>query len=380
MYNSNKHFRRFLTCVNIPFLDIQRQYASLKDEIESATSEVFREGAYSGGPFVDAFEAAFASYCGTGFAEGLSSGTDALHLAVRSLGIGPGDEVIVPANTFVATAWGVSHAGATPVFADCDPDTWTIDPSSIETRITGKTKAVIGVHLYGQPFDFDSVAEVAERHGLSVIEDCAQAVGALYKGKRAGGLGIAGCFSFYPGKNLGAYGEAGGITTNERSIDERVRSLRNHGSAKKYYHDEIGFNMRMDGIHGAVLSLKLKYIDSWNEKRRVIAKRYRDGIRNPLLRFQKTPDWAVHVYHLFVAVTADRERFKKYLEEKGIYPGIHYPVPCHLQKAYAHLGYGKGDFPNAEALSVGCLSLPIFPELTDDEIEAVIEAANGYAG
>ncbi len=380
MYNSNKHFRRFLTCVNIPFLDIQRQYASLKDEIESATSEVFREGVYSGGPFVDAFEAAFASYCGAGFAEGLSSGTDALHLAVRSLGIGPGDEVIVPANTFVATAWGVSHAGATPVFADCDPDTWTIDPSSIETRITARTKAVIGVHLYGQAFDFDVVAEVAERHGLSVIEDCAQAVGALYKGRRTGSLGVAGCFSFYPGKNLGAYGEAGGITTNDPAIDERVRSLRNHGSTKKYYHDEIGFNMRMDGIHGAVLSLKLKYIDSWNEKRRVIARRYRDGIRNPLLKFQKTPDWAEHVYHLFVTMTADRERFKKYLEEKGIYPGIHYPVPCHLQKAYAHLGYRLGAFPNAEALSAGCLSLPIFPELTDDEIEAVIEAANGYAG
>lgn len=370
----------FGPCMSIPFLDIQRQYASLKDEIESATSEVFREGAYSGGPFVDAFEAAFASYCGTGFAEGLSSGTDALHLAVRALGIGPGDEVIVPANTFVATAWGVSHAGATPVFADCDPDTWTIDPASIEKRITKRTKAVIGVHLYGQPFDFDSVKEVAERRGLFVIEDCAQAVGALYKGKRAGGLGIAGCFSFYPGKNLGAYGEAGGITTNDPAIDERVRSLRNHGSVKKYYHDEIGFNMRMDGIHGAVLSLKLKYIDSWNEKRRVIAKRYRDGIRNELLKFQKTPDWATHAYHLFVAVTEKRDRFKAFLEEKGVFPGIHYPVPCHLQKAYAHLGYGKGAFPNAEALSVGCLSLPIFPELKDDEIEAIIEAANGYAG
>lgn len=366
------------TGLKIPFLDIKRQHEGLRAGIIEAISRVIEDTAFSGGPYVDEFEREFAGYCGAAHASGVGSGTDALHLAVRALGIGPGDEVIVPANTFVATAWGASHAGATPVFVDCHPQTWTIDPGKIEERITRNTKAITAVHLYGQPFDVDSVKAVAQRHGLFLIEDCAQAVGAKYKGKRVGGLGDAGCFSFYPGKNLGACGEAGGVTTNSGDIDARIRSLRSHGSMVKYFHDEIGFNMRMDGIHGAVLSLKLKHIDGWNEKRRDIALRYLGGIRNSGIKTQATPEWAGHVYHLFVVVTDKRDRLKEHLESKGVFPGIHYPVPCHMQKAYAHLGYRKGDFPNAEALSEGCLSLPVFPEMTDEEVDYVIEAVNSF--
>jgi dTDP-4-amino-4,6-dideoxygalactose transaminase len=364
--------------LNIPFLDLKRQHAALRAEIIEAISRVIEDTAFSGGPFVEEFEREFAAYCGTPCAAGVGNGTDALHLAVRALGIGPGDEVIVPANTFVATAWGASHAGATPVFVDCHPETWTIDPARIEERITAATRAIAGVHLYGQPFDFDAVKEIAARRSLFLVEDCAQAVGASYRGKRVGSLGDAGCFSFYPGKNLGACGEAGGVTTNSADLDARIRSLRSHGSLVKYYHDEVGYNMRMDGIHGAVLSLKLKYIDGWNNRRRVIAQRYREEIAGRGLRMQKTPEWAGHVYHLFVVVAEERERLRKHLESKGVFPGIHYPVPCHLQKAYSHLGYRKGDFPNAEALSEGCLSLPVFPEMTDEEVSYVIEAVNAF--
>lgn len=362
----------------IQFLDIKRQYESIRPEITAAIDSVFRDAAFSGGPYVDAFEKEFAHYCGVRYAAGLSSGTDALHLAMRSLGIGPGDEVIVPANTFVATAWGVSHANATPVFVDCDPGTWNIDPLKIEERVTERTRAIIGVHLYGQPFDVDPVLEIARRRGLKVVEDCAQAVGARYKGKRVGGLAEMGCFSFYPGKNLGAYGEAGGITADSAVYDRKIRSLRNHGSIEKYYHDEIGFNMRMDGIHGAVLSVKLKYIDGWNRRRAEIAESYRARLINPAIKTQERPGYAESVYHLFVVMADNRDRLKAHLESKSVFPGIHYPVPCHLQKAYEGLGYGKGDFPNAERLTESCLSLPVYPEMTDAEVDLVIEAVNSY--
>lgn len=363
---------------NVPFLDLKRQHVELKAEIIEAISRVMEDAAFSGGQYVDEFEREFAGYCDVACAAGVGNGTDALHLAVRALGIGPGDEVIVPANTFIATAWGASHAGATPVFVDCHSETWTIDHGKIEERITRNTKAISAVHLYGQPFDVDAVKAIAKRHGLFLIEDCAQAVGAKYKGKRVGGLGEVGCFSFYPGKNLGACGEAGGVTTNSKDIDARIRSLRSHGSSIKYFHDEIGYNMRMDGIQGAILSLKLKYIEGWNRKRGDIARRYREEIKCRGLRMQTTPEWAGHVYHLFVVLAEDRDRLKDHLESKGVFPGIHYPVPCHLQKAYSHLGYRKGDFPNAEALSEGCLSLPVFPEMTDEEVDYVIEAVNGF--
>lgn len=364
--------------MKIPFFDLKRQHALLKGEITEAITKVMDDTAFSGGPYVDEFEKRFAAYCGTRHAAGVGSGTDALHLVMRSLDIGPGDEVILPANTFIATAWGVSYVGATPVFVDCDPETWNIDPSKIEEKITGRTKAVIGVHLYGQPFDVDGVEAACQKRFLKLVEDCAQAQGALYRGKKAGGFGVAGCFSFYPGKNLGAYGEAGGITTNDQSIDARVRALRNHGSVAKYYHDELGFNMRMDGMQGAVLSVKLGRLDEWNARRKKIAGMYLDGIRNAKIRKQKPQEGAESVYHLFVVVTKDREGLKRHLEANDVWPGIHYPVPCHLQKAYAHLGHKRGDFPNSEALADGCLSLPMFPELTDAEVQRVIEVINRY--
>lgn len=364
--------------MKIPFFDLKRQHSKLKGQITEAVARVMDDTAFSGGPYVDEFERLFARFCGTSHAAGVGSGTDALHLVMRALDIGPGDEVILPANTFIATAWGVSYVGAKPVFVDCDPDTWNLDPSKIEEKVTGRTKAVIGVHLYGQPFDIDGVNAVAHRHGLKLVEDCAQAQGALYKGRKVGGFGEAGCFSFYPGKNLGAYGEAGGITTNDPELDARVRALRNHGSVAKYYHDELGFNMRMDGIQGAVLSVKLNYLDEWNARRRSIARMYLEGIKNPKIKTQKPQEGGESVYHLFVVTTKDREGLKKHLEANDVWPGIHYPVPCHLQKAYSGLGHRKGDFPHSEALSDGCLSLPMFPELTDEEAEKVIEVINRY--
>ena len=364
--------------MKVPFFDLKKQYISIKEELDSAIGNVFSDLAFSGGSYVDSFEREFSRYCGVGFASGVSSGTDALHLAVRALDIGAGDEVILPANSFVATAWCVSYVNATPVFADCDPYTWNIDPAKIEGLITGRTKAVIGVHLYGQPFDVDRVKGLSVRHGLHLIEDCAHAPGAIYKGKKAGSFGELSCFSFYPGKNLGAYGEAGAVVTDNEAHDRRIKALRNHGSVLRYHHDSIGFNMRMDGIQGAVLSVKLKHLDEWNARRREIALRYRSGIKNPKIRMQEEAGHTRPVYHLFVVVTEKRDLLRAYLDGEGISTGVHYPIPIHLQKAYSHLGYVLGDCPNAEALSEGCLSLPMYPEMSDQEADRVIEAVNRY--
>ncbi len=367
-----------ITIPKSPFLDLKKQYLQIKEEVRTAIDEVLDHTAYSHGPFVEKFEKNLASYCGTKYALGVNTGTSALHLAMIALGICPGDEVIVPANTFIATAWGVSYVKATPVFVDCDPDTWNIDPSEIEEKITPKTKAIIGVHLYGQPFNIDAVAAIAKKHNLFMVEDCAQAIGAGYKDVKVGGFGEMGCFSFYPGKNLGAYGEAGGITTNNEAYYKHIQSLRNHGSTERYYHDEIGYNMRMDGIQGAVLDVKLKYIDQWNSRRKEIAKIYRAGITNPKIKLQAQPEWSDSIYHLFVVTTEDRDGFMKYLQSNQIFPGLHYPVPCHLQKVYSDLGYKKGDMPNSEYLADHCLSLPMFAELTNAEVDMVIEVINKY--
>ena len=363
----------------IPFLDLKKQYIQLKDEVLKATEEVFSNTAFSGGQYVEKFEKNFAAYCGTRFALGVDNGTSALHLAMRALNIGEGDEVIVPANTFIATAWGVSYVNATPVFVDCKPDTWEIDASKIENKITKKTKAIIGVHLYGQPFDVDAVKQVAAKNNLLLIEDCAQAHGAKYKGVRVGGAGEIGCFSFYPGKNLGAYGEAGGITTNQQSYYDHISAQRNHGSTVRYYHDMLGFNMRMDGLQGAILDIKLKYLDGWNNRRKEIARNYLKGITNPKIQMQKQPDFSESVYHLFVVTSDNRDALIKHLNAKQVFPGLHYPVPCHLQKVYASLGYKNGDFPNSEYLSEHCISLPMFAELSDDEVNRVIDAVNSYS-
>jgi dTDP-4-amino-4,6-dideoxygalactose transaminase len=359
-------------------LDLKGQHQQIKKEIFEAFEKVYENTAFSGGPFVEDFEKAFASYTETKFAIGVNNGTSALHLAMLALGIGPGDEVIIPANTFIATAWGVSYVGATPVFVDCDPNNWEIDPEKIEAVITSKTKAIIGVHLYGMPFDIGTVSAIAKKNNLFLIEDAAQAQGARYKGKPVGGFGEMACFSFYPGKNLGACGEAGGITTNSENYKTHLHSLRNHGSVTRYYHDEIGYNMRMGGLEGASLQIKLKYLEGWNNRRREIASMYHKGIYNAKIKMQEQPEWADSIYHLFVITCNEKEELLKHLNEHNINPGFHYPVPCHLQKAYADLGYQEGDFPNAEYLASHCMSLPMYAELTDEEVNYVINIINKF--
>jgi dTDP-4-amino-4,6-dideoxygalactose transaminase len=362
----------------IPCLDLKSQHQQIKKEVFEAFEKVYDQTAFSGGPFVEEFEKNFAGFCDTKYAIGVNNGTTAIHLAMLALSIGAGDEVIIPANTFIATAWGVSYTGATPVFVDCDPDTWEIDISSLEAKITSKTKAVIGVHLYGQPFDIHAAQAVCKKHNLFLVEDAAQAQGARYLGKPVGGFGELACFSFYPGKNLGACGEGGGLTTNHAHYQKHLQSLRNHGSVVRYYHDEIGYNMRMGGLEGASLSIKLKYLPDWNKKRKEIADKYHKGIKNPKIKMQVQPTGHDSVFHLFVVTTEKRDELIKLLNEKNIFPGLHYPVPCHLQKAYASLGYKKGDFPNSEYLADHCLSLPMYAELSDEEVDYVIDILNSY--
>lgn len=362
----------------IPCLDLKRQYEQIRPEVETALRQVCEQTAFSGGAFVERFEEAFARYCGVEHAIGVNSGTSALHLALIALGIQPGDEVIVPANTFIASAWAVSYVNATPVFVDCTNDTWNIDCTLIERRITKKTKAIIGVHLYGQPCDLGGILKVARDHRLLVVEDCAQAHGARYRGKHVGVFGDMGCFSFYPGKNLGAYGEAGAIITHNSDCQDHLRRLRNHGSSERYHHEEVGHNMRMDGFQGAILELKLRHLDAWNERRKSIARTYHECIKNDRVRAQLQPSWSDSAYHLFVVTADDREALLCHLQANGIQPGLHYPVPCHLQKAYAQLGYKRGDCPNAEHLSDHCLSLPMYAELTDQEVSHVVDTLNRY--
>jgi dTDP-4-amino-4,6-dideoxygalactose transaminase len=362
----------------IPCLDLRGQHQLIKQEVFAAFEKVYESTAFSGGPFVEEFEKNFAAFCQTRYAVGVNNGTSALHLALLALGIGPGDEVIVPANTFIATAWGVSYTGATPVFVDCTFDTWQIDASKIEEKITPHTRAIIGVHLYGQPFDVAALQAICQQQHLFLLEDAAQAQGARYKGTPVGGFGEMACFSFYPGKNLGACGESGGITTNQEHYYQHLLRLRNHGSLVRYYHDELGFNMRMGGLEGASLNVKLKYLSDWNRRRREIAERYQREIINERIQLQAQPEWADSVYHLFVVTTADRDGLVKYLNAHNIFPGLHYPVPCHLQKAYTHLGYKAGDCPQAEYLASHCLSVPMYAELTDEEVSYVIEVLNAF--
>lgn len=359
-------------------LDLKGQHKQIKQEIFEAFEKVYENTAFSGGPFVEAFEKSFATYTGASYAVGVANGTIALHMAMLALGIGPGDEVIVPANTFIATAWGVSHAGATPVFIDCDADTWEIDATKIEAAITTKTKAVIGVHLYGQPFDVDAVKAICDKHKLFLIEDAAQSQGARYKGKTVGVFGEMACYSFYPGKNLGACGEAGGLTTNSEKYLKHLQSLRNHGSTVRYYHDEIGYNYRMGGLEGASLSVKLKYLESWNNRRREIAKRYQAEVKNPKIKMQSKPEWSDGIYHLFVVTTENKDALVKHLDANNISAAYHYPVPCHLQKAYTHLGYKQGSMPNSEYLASHCISLPMYAELSNEQVDHVIKTLNSF--
>jgi dTDP-4-amino-4,6-dideoxygalactose transaminase len=362
----------------IPFLDLKEQYQQVKEEIFPMIEKVFESNAFTNGFTVKSFEDNFAEYCESSYSIAVNNGTSALHLAVEALGIGQGDEIIIPANTFIATAWAAAYVKATPVFVDCDPDTWQIDPSKIEEKITDKTKAIIAVHLYGQPFDIDAVKAIADKHNVFLIEDAAQAHGAKYKGKRVGQFGEMGCFSFYPGKNLGTYGEGGGITTNNEKYKDHLHKLRNHGCAERYYHDIVGYNMRMGGVEGAVLDVKLKYLDGWNARRQEIAKRYKTEVKNPKIMMQKCPEGYESVFHLFVITTKDRAALEKHLNDLNIWPGKHYPVPCHLQKAFSELNYKKGDFPHSEYLAAHCLTMPMFAELKDEAVQRVIDALNSY--
>jgi dTDP-4-amino-4,6-dideoxygalactose transaminase len=361
----------------IQTLDLKKQLQQVKVEIFEAFEKVYEKSAFAGGEFVEQFEKSFATYSDSKYCVGVSNGTTALHLAHLALGIGAGDEVIVAANTFIASAWGVSHAGATPVFVDCDA-TWNIDISQIEAAITPKTKAIIGVHLYGQTCDLSALRSICDQHHLFLIEDAAQAHGAYYQNKRVGSWGDIACFSFYPGKNLGACGEGGGITCQEESYYEKLKSLRNHGSKVRYFHDEIGYNYRMGGLEGASLSVKLKYLDSWNAARKAIAHRYKTEIHNSKITFQEQPDWADSVHHLMVVTVENKAALVEHLKNFGVNPAFHYPVPCHLQKAYSYLNYQVGDLPNSEYLANHAVTIPMYAELEEGEINTIIQALNEY--
>ena len=358
----------------VPFVDLQAQYREIRAEADAAIRRVLESAAFVLGPEVEAFEAAFAEYTGARFCIGLNSGTAAVQLAVMACGIGAGDEVVVPANTFFATAEGVSTAGATPVFVDADPVSYTIDVTKIEAAITERTRAVIPVHLYGQAADLDPIFDLAARYNLVVIEDAAQAHGGLYRGRPVGALSPVGCFSFYPGKNLGAYGEAGAVVTSDADVARRVRLLRDHGSERKYHHEIIGYNFRLEAIQGAVLGVKLKYLDGWNELRRRHAARYHELLRETPLTLPREMEYARHVYHLYVVQADERDALRASLHEAGVQTGIHYPVPVHLQPAYSALGHEAGAFPEAERQARRVLSLPIYPELTEEQMARVAEA------
>ncbi len=359
----------------VPFLDLKAQYCTIKPEIDPAMQSVIDSCAFVLGPAVEKFERAFAAYCGVQHCVGVGSGTAALELILRALDIGPGDEVITVANTFFATAEAVSLVGATPILADCREEDALIDPKDIERRITKKTRAIIPVHLYGQCADMDALNTIAAKHGIPLIEDACQAHGSTYKGEKAGSLGMAAAFSFYPGKNLGAFGEGGGITTDDDNLAEKARILRDHGMPEKYKHSLVGYNERMDGIQGAVLDVKLKHLDRWNSARRKHASQYRKLLAGePRVKLFTEYSDREQNEHLFVIRVPNRDKVQQNLKAKGIATGIHYPIPIHLQKAYSDMGWKKGDFPISEKLADEILSLPMFAEMTEEQVEEVCTA------
>ncbi len=358
----------------IPFVDLKAQYRSIKDEVDAAVLKTLETCAFTLGPEVAALESEFAEYCNAPHAAGVSNGTNALYLGLLAAGIGPGDEVITVPHTFIASASAIHYTGAKVVFCDIDPVTFTMDPEALEAAITPNTKAIVPVHLYGQMADMDPIMAIARKHGLIVMEDAAQSHGAEYKGRRAGSVGDIAGFSFYPGKNMGAAGEGGMTVTNNAEIDRKVRMLRDWGAEKKYHHEIIGYNMRMEGMQGAVLRVKLKYIEKWTEMRRAAAKRYADMFAGTDVQIPVELEDRRHVYHVYAIRTPDRERWMKELGEKEIQTGIHYPFPLHKLKAFDFLGYKDGQFPHAEKAAAEVMSLPMYPELTGDMQEVVVEA------
>ena len=363
----------------IPFADLQSQYRSIKGEIDAAVGRVLDSAQFILGEEVAAFERDFAQYCQASETVAMNSGTSALHLALLAAGIGPGDEVITVPFTFVATVSAIGYTGARAVFVDIEPEYFTIDPAKIEAAITPRTRAIMPVHLYGQPADMDPILEIASRHRLAVIEDAAQAHGAEYHGRRCGSLAEIAGFSFYPGKNLGAYGEGGGVTTTRADAAKTCRTLRDWGQEKRYEHRVKGFNYRMDGIQGAILRVKLRHLEAWTEKRQQVAAWYAETLDPESVRLPKARPGCRHVYHVFAVRTDDRDKLRDVLGAQGIQTGIHYPIPVHLQPAHADLGYHAGDFPNAEAAAREVLSLPLFPEMTRDQVETVAAAISAAA-
>lgn len=364
----------------IPLVDLTAQYHSIKKEIDSAVLSTLESGHFILGPQVTKFEEDVATFLGLKFAVGLASGTDALVLALRALDVGADDEVIIPAYTFFATAGTVMSVSAKPVMVDIDPQSYQIDVNKIESAITSKTKAIIPVHLYGHPAEMNPILEIARKHNLKIIEDNAQGFGAEYLGKKTGSFGDIGCLSFFPTKNLGAFGDGGMVVTNDSKLAERMRMLRTHGWKKKYYSEEVGYNSRLDAIQAAILQAKFPHVDSWNEKRRELAKRYNEhlaslGIVTPLEK-----EWAKHVYHLYVICSEKRDALQKFLKERGIASEVYYPIPPHLSEPCKKFGYKEGDFPHAELASSQTLALPLYPELTEGQQDEVIRAVREFAG
>jgi len=366
--------------VKVPYLDLKAQYQSIKTEIDAAIHGVLESCQFVLGSEVAAFERDFAAYCGTTECIALNSGTSALHLALLAAGIAPGDEVITTPFTFVASVAAILYAGARPVLVDIDPRSFTIDPAHIEAAITPRTKAILPVHLYGQPADMDPIIDIARKHRLVVIEDAAQAHGARHKGRPVGSIGDMACFSFYPGKNLGAYGEGGAVTTSNPDYANTIRMLRDWGQDRKYHHLLRGYNYRMEGFQGAVLRVKLRHLELWTEARRAIVRQYNDLLSDCDLETPAEMPWARHVYHVYTIRSNERDNLQTTLAKEGIQTGIHYPVPVHLQPAYADLGYGPGAFPQAEAAAKQVLSLPLYPELSPQAVVQVAEAVKEAAG
>ena len=359
---------------NIPLVGLFDQYQTIKPEIDAAIENIITKSAFVGGEEVRNFEAEFAAYCETKACVGVGNGTDAIYLTLRAMGVGPGDEVITVAQTFIATSEAISMTGARPVFVDIKEDTMLMDPALLEQAITPRTKAIVPVHLYGQTCDLDAIMEIAYRHGLKVIEDAAQAHGARWRGRRAGSIGDAACFSFYPGKNLGAFGDGGAVVSQDEELIERIRMLANHGRLEKYTHKMEGVNSRLDGLQAAILRVKLRHLDEWNQSRRRHADFYFETLSGSELRMPVVDENAQPVWHLFVVRVSDREAFQQKLKAEGIATGVHYPVPLHLQPACQYLGIPPGSLPVTEEVSGEVVSLPMYPELTSAQLETIVNA------
>ena len=357
----------------VPYFDLPAQIRSVRKDLEAAIARALDNCSFCLGPDVAQFEKDFARFIGTEHCVGFNSGTSALHVALMLLGVGAGDEVVTTPMTFVATSWAISYVGARPVYVDIDDATFNLDPKLIERAITPRTRAVMPVQLYGQPFDIDPILAICRKHKLPLVEDACQSHGAKYKGRTVGTFGEISCFSFYPGKNLGACGEGGALMTNDAKFAARARSLREHGSSVRYYHDEVGFNYRMEGIQGATLGVKLKHLERWTQRRRAIARAYDELLADTPLRLPREADHAESVWHLYVVRHPRRDELKKHLEANGVGCALHYPLPLHLQKCYASLGYKKGDFPVSEKAAAECLSLPIYAEMTDEQVRRVAD-------